>query len=243
MSSWCLLSRRGSYGCDGGGFAVVRPKARRSGPSLYVGWFLWSFGYRHQVQSFWHAGAVVMAMGGLLTVVGKDVFFKFLPAFAVLVFLVPIPLTGGQLLAIPLERITADVTQKVAEVIGMNVERQGNLLMINGVKVAVVEACNGMRMVFTLFLACYVFAFVTPLRGYVCAIILIASPITAVVCNVIRLVPTVWLFGHLARPDGRSLSRHCRVGHAGDCVFRTHGNCQSTSVGAGPRCPVSPGSA
>ena len=63
-------------------------------------------------------------------------------------------------------------------------------------EVAIAEACNGMRMVFTLFLACYVFAFVTPLRGYVRAIILLASPVTAIVCNVIRLVPTIWVFGH-----------------------------------------------
>ena len=51
-------------------------------------------------------------------------------------------------------------------------------------------------MVFTLFLACYTFAFVTPLRGYVRALILLASPVVAVTCNVIRLVPTVWVFGH-----------------------------------------------
>jgi len=57
-----------------------------------------------------------------------------------------------------------------------------------------------MRMVFTLFLASYVFAFVTPLRGYVRAIILLASPVTAVLCNVIRLVPTVWVFGY-ATPE------------------------------------------
>ena len=78
----------------------------------------------------------------------------------------------------------------------MDVEQRGNLISFNGKQVEIAEACNGMRMVFTLFLASYVFAFVTPLRGYVRAIILLASPVTAVVCNVIRLVPTVWVFGH-----------------------------------------------
>jgi exosortase/archaeosortase family protein len=62
--------------------------------------------------------------------------------------------------------------------------------------VAIAEACNGMRMVFTLFLACYVFAFVTPLRPIARLTVLIISPLVAVVFNVIRLVPSIWVFGH-----------------------------------------------
>lgn len=137
-----------------------------------------------------------MAAGGLLSVLGKDVFFKFLPAFAVLGFLVPIPGTGRLVLAVPMQRLTADITQHVAETLGMAVERQGNLLNVNGQDIAVVEACNGMRMVFTLLFSCYVFAFVTPLRTYVRILILAASPAVAIACNVLRLVPTIWMFGH-----------------------------------------------
>jgi exosortase len=163
---------------------------------LGAGWLVWSVGYRYQIESFWHGGAVLMAAGGLLSVLGKDVFFKFLPAFAVLVFLVPIPGTGRLVLAVPMQRLTADITQHVAETLGMAVERQGNLLNVNGQDIAVVEACNGMRMVFTLLFSCYVFAFVTPLRTYVRVLILAASPAVAIACNVLRLVPTIWMFGH-----------------------------------------------
>ena len=193
---------------------VRRGRIRQCTPSgkaigtffMALGWFLWSFGYRRQIQSFWHAGAVILAMGGLLTVIGKDAFFNFLPAFAVLVFLVPVPATGRQFIAIPLQQMTALVTQRACEVIGLDVIRNGNLLTFNGMDVAVVEACNGMRMVFTLFLASYVFAFVTPLRGYVRFLILAACPVTAVVCNVIRLVPTVWMFGNYGKPETRHIA-------------------------------------
>lgn len=161
-----------------------------------LGWLLWSVGYRYQIQSFWHAGAVLMAIGGVLTALGRDVFLKFLPVFAVLAFLVPVPAMGRQAIALPLQRATAAVTQNVCEVLGMSVVRHGSLLTIRGHEVAIAEACNGMRMIFTLFLACYVFAFVTPLRSWVRAAILALSPVVALVCNVIRLVPTVWMFGH-----------------------------------------------
>src|SRR5947209_2305717 len=80
--------------------------------------------------------------------------------------------------------------------LGWNVDRSGNLLSINGVDVTVAEACNGMRMVLTLFLVCYVVAFTMKLRTWVRLLILAAAPLVAIVSNVLRLVPTVWMFGH-----------------------------------------------
>ncbi len=178
-------------------FAECVPGGRLVGTGILgAGWLFWSIGYRFQIESFWHGGAVLMAAGGLLSVLGQDVFVKFLPAFAVLVFLVPVPGTGRVALAVPLQRLTATITQHIAETLGMVVERQGNLLNVNGKDIAVIEACNGMRMVFTLLFACYVFAFITPLRGYVRVLILAASPLVAIACNVFRLVPTIWMFGH-----------------------------------------------
>ena len=87
---------------------------------------------------------------------------KFWPAFLVLVFLVPVPGFLRQELALPMQTITAQATQSVAELFGMNVERWGNTLAVNGTQIAVAEACNGMRMVFTLILVSFTFAFITP---------------------------------------------------------------------------------
>jgi exosortase len=184
---------------------TVVPGGRLPGTLMIsVGWFCWSWGYRHSIQSMWHCGAVMMALGAILVVVGRDLLYRFLPAVLVLVFLIPVPKTARVKIAQPLEEVTASVTGSVAEVLGMDIQQRGNLITFHGAEVAIAEACNGMRMVFTLFLACYVFAFVTPLRGYVRAIILLASPLTAVVCNVIRLVPTIWVFGN-ATPERAEL--------------------------------------
>ena len=56
-----------------------------------------------------------------------------------------------------------------------------------------------MRMVFTLLLVCYAYAFVTPLRWGTRVTILVLSPVTAIVCNVLRLIPTVWVFSHASK--------------------------------------------
>lgn len=188
---WILLVRRESL-------RNCRPVGQWIGPLfIALGWFLWSLGVDRDIQAFWHGGAVTMFAGALLTVLGADVLVRFWPAFCVLVFIVPVPGALRQALAIPMQETTAAITQSVAEIVGMNVERWGNVLMYDGQQIAVAEACNGMRMVFTLFLVSYTFAYITPLRGYVRFLIIAASPLTAIACNVIRLVPTVWVYGRV----------------------------------------------
>jgi exosortase len=183
--------------------AECRPAGRIPGAAMVgLGWLIHTVGNRWQIQTFWHGGAVLMATGALVTVVGQGVLWRLLPAFGALVFLLPVPATGRHLLAYPLQTVTAHATQVCGEALGMSVERAGNLLSINGNNVAIAEACNGMRMVFTLFLVCYTFAFTTTLPNSVRALVLVSSPAVAVVCNVIRLVPTVYVFGHYSKETG-----------------------------------------
>jgi exosortase/archaeosortase family protein len=51
-------------------------------------------------------------------------------------------------------------------------------------------------MVFALVLVAYAFAFSMPLRASTRVLILIFSPVAALFCNVVRLVPTVLLYGY-----------------------------------------------
>lgn len=163
---------------------------------ILVGWACAAFGYENAVQSMWHLGSVLIVVGAALSVLGKHVLFQFLPAFMVLAFLVPVPGRVREAISIPLQAASASATHAILEVLGVETELNQNTLSINGVSVAVAEACNGMRMVFALVLVSYAFAFGTPLRGYVRTIILISSPIAALACNIPRLVLTVLVYGY-----------------------------------------------
>ena len=52
------------------------------------------------------------------------------------------------------------------------------------------------RMVFAFGLVVFAFAFSTPLKLSTRVILLALSPITALVCNVVRLVPTSLIYGY-----------------------------------------------
>ena len=172
--------------------------ARRGWAGLLVllaGWGVYGYGYLHD-PVIWRTGAVIMAVGAAIAAIGLDASLRLAPAFAATVFLVPIDPNGRYRLAAPLQTITTEITQQLCDVLGMYVDRAGNLLSINGVDVTVAEACNGMRMILTLFMVCYAVAFSMPQRWYVRALVLAASPVVAIAANVVRLVPTVWMFGH-----------------------------------------------
>jgi len=191
--AWLIWVRRGR-------FRYCQPRPTFLGPLCVAsGWLISTWGYHHAVQSFWHGGAVLVVIGALLSVVGRDLLLRFAPAFAVLVFLVPIPGSIRQKIAIPMQNATARATQTAFDILGEPIQRNGNQLIIKDVVVNVAEACNGMRMVFTLVLVSYAFAFGEPLRGYVRFLILAASPLSAIGCNVIRMVPTIWLYGHSSK--------------------------------------------
>jgi exosortase len=175
-----------------------KPSGRIIGPIVVAaGWILSSWGFYRNIQSFWHGGAVLVVVGCMLSVLGKSVVFRFLPAFAILIFLVPAPARIRLAVAEPLQNWTASVTQHLLEAGGVaNTEVAGNALTINGHPVLVAEACNGLRMVFSLIMVGFAFCFAMPLKDWIRALILMASPLAAILCNVIRVIPTIWMYGY-----------------------------------------------
>jgi exosortase len=161
-----------------------------------LGWGISSYGFYHGHQSLWHGGSVLVVLGCVVTVLGKQLLFRFFPAVAVLVFLVPVPGMIRQQIAIPLQTWTAQISQVVLEVLGVPVERSVNQLTVNGIPVNIIEACNGLRMVWPLILMSYAFSFGLPLRNSVRFVVLAASPLAAIFCNVVRILPTIWLYSY-----------------------------------------------
>ena len=189
VAIWMLWARRMR-------FRYCRPSDTALGPFIVaVGWIARSFGYYHGVQSFWHGGSVLVVIGCVVSVLGKQAIFRFLPVVAVLVFLIPVPGEVRLRVALPLQSWTAHIEAVVFNVFGADVTRSGNQIWYNGQAVQIIEKCNGLRMVFGLILVSYAFAFSLPLRNRVRLLILLASPFAAIFCNLLRILPTVWVYG------------------------------------------------
>jgi len=220
VAAWLVYVRRGR-------FRNCRPTGSLAGPVIVaLGWILSYAGYYRNIQAFWHLGAVLVPVGAMVSIIGRDLIRKFFPAFMVLAFLVPVPGHIRQAISGPMMQKTAVVTEYVANLLDMPVERAGNKLTYYGQALNIAEACNGLRMIFSLALVSYAFAFGEPLRHYVRLLILLASPISAIICNVIRMFPTIWVYGysekivgflHLSPPKGMTMKEYC-----GEFAYQFH---------------------
>lgn len=177
--------------------ARVRPRYCLWGVALAALGVAMDFvGFATQIDLIKDVGMVAMFVAPVVAVAGWRWPLAALPAFGALLFLVPVPGRIRQQIALPLQEISATITQWFMDVFGQVVTRAGNVLQINGVDVAVAEACNGMRMVVALALVTYAFVFSMPLRPWARVTLLLASPLVALLVNVIRLIPTVYFYGH-----------------------------------------------
>ena len=179
---------------------LCRPSWSLVGPLIVAaGWAMAWFGFSSAVEAAHHLGALLIVVGAAATVLGPAFLLRFAPAFLSLAFVLPVPGRIRWAVAAPLQEYSARITQVIMDLVGVPVERAGNLLSINGVDVAVAEACNGMRMVSALALVAFAFVFSFPMRNWVRVLILAVSPAVALLCNVIRLGPTVLLYGYSTR--------------------------------------------
>ena len=101
----------------------------------------------------------------------------------------------GRLSRIRFKDSLQDVTASILEIIGVDFVRTGNQLVVNDYAIAVGETCNGMAMIFALGLVVFVFVFSLPLKNTARVALLLASPLIALFCNVLRLVPTSLVYG------------------------------------------------
>ncbi len=181
-------------------FRYVKPSWTWLGPVLVLAsWGFGAFGYTRDVLVAEHLAALGIALGAALTILGAGFFRSFAPAIAATLFLIPIPGLLRQRIALPLQEVSARITYHILDLFGVPIEHMGNLLTINGNDVAVAEACNGMRMAAALVVVTYTFVFSAPMRLSVRGLLIALSPLIAVVCNVIRLIPTALFYGYSSR--------------------------------------------
>ena len=148
-----------------------------------------------------HLGAIVALAACAVAMAGLEVVRQFFPAFLALLFLIPVPAEVRKWLAAPLQALAVSVTQEVLDILGVATERAGNSIQISGRSIFVGEACDGMRMVFALALTFFAFVFSVPLRLNARIALLAAAPLIAIVCNVVRLVPTALAYAYASAAD------------------------------------------
>lgn len=160
---------------------------------------------------------VVLLAGIILYLFGMQVFrLLFLPV-AFLVFMIPLPYTVYDTLALPLKAIVSTVATGGLKLLGFPVLREGNVILFPNVTLEVVDACSGLRSLVSLMALGTAFAFIFLAPGWRRLVLILCTIPIAVFTNIIR----VFVTGFLARFIGSAAAEGFFHEFAGLAVFVT----------------------
>lgn len=116
----------------------------------------------------------------------------FLP-ICYLIFMIPLPAIIWNKIAFPMQLFSSAVTERVVQLIGIPIFREGNILHLAQTTLEVVDACSGLRSLVTMFALSGALAWFTPLSPFRKGLLVLAAAPTAVIANMVRLTTTAVL--------------------------------------------------
>ena len=116
------------------------------------------------------------------------------PAIAFLFFMLPLPFFAEVALAHPLRRLATEASTYALQTLGIAAFAEGNIILIDELKLGVLEACSGLGMLMT-FLSLSTAVAIAVRRPWTERLFIVASAIPiALIANVVRITVTGLLY-------------------------------------------------
>jgi exosortase len=146
-------------------------------------------------QPWLDTGSLLVCLAGLAAAAGgRRALAWSLPAILFLVFMLPLPYRMQTMLGGSLQRMATAASTYALQTFGVPAVAEGNVILLTNTRLGVVEACNGLSMLFTFFALATAVAMLTR-RGWPEKIVIFLSAVPiAVLANVIRITVTGLLF-------------------------------------------------
>jgi exosortase len=119
------------------------------------------------------------------------------PTIAFLGFMIPLPYRLETALSLPLQTIATTVSTYVLQTLGRPAFAEGHIIVLNDVRIGVVEACNGLGMLLLFFAMATAVAIVVRRHPIEKAVIVATAPLVAIAANVVRIVVTCFAHEYL----------------------------------------------
>jgi exosortase len=162
---------------------------------LAVGLGFWGAGTYFYVPWF-AAISLLVSLGGLAATLGGWPALRWSwQAIAFLGFMVPLPYRIHTALGGALQALATKVSTYFLQTFGAPAISEGNLILVNDVKLGIVEACSGLGMLVTFFALSTALAMLLRSAEWWKRLVLVASAIpVAVAANVVRITVTGLLY-------------------------------------------------
>lgn len=171
--------------------ALPRRPANTGLVLILVGLFAWVFAQGRNFNAVAHL-SMLLVLTGMVVFSGG---WRFLGriAFPVyyLVFAFPVPKQlDATLIGPKLQRLASVISERLIDLTGIPVHREGNVIEVPGIRLLVEEACSGIHSLYTLAALGTAFVFLTDRRPLERAILIAATLPIAIAANVFRVTMT-----------------------------------------------------
>lgn len=173
----------------------ARPRVWLPGLAVVAAALVLRAWFQERGNTWSETATVLLVVAGLgLARLGWGTMRAVWPAFAFLVFWLPLPPQLNSALSQPLQTIATKSACLVLRATGLWVMPEGNVIQVGGEQLEVAAACNGLSMLMSLAAAVAATACIVPMAT-VKRLLLLASIIPiALLSNVLRISATAWCY-------------------------------------------------
>ena len=158
-------------------------------PVLFTGTMAYVVSFMTNFHTLTHLSMILIILGLLLFLTGWKITKELLLPILFLLFMFPIPGSYYVLITNPLKLLITNISTHIIQFMGFPVYREGNIIFLSTTQLEVVEACSGLRSLYSYLMIGCLFAFMSHKR--MSKIVLITSTIPlALLINIIRVTGT-----------------------------------------------------
>lgn len=158
-------------------------------PVLAAGLALWNYGILTFRDYYVNLSLIITLAGVVLFVGGRSIFRWAWPAIGFLIFMLPLPFRVEDAFSQQLRNVATQSTTYLLQTLGYPAVAEGNIILLDDIRLGVEAACSGIGMLMTFFALATAMAFLVDKPWQRVVLILSAVPI-AVIVNVLRITAT-----------------------------------------------------
>jgi len=186
-----------------------------------VAWWCWipmvailaSRVYAYEHFSIWFENVTLVPAAAclILAVGGWSLLQRAWPAVVFLVFMLPLPQSANNSIALPLQQIATLGSVFVMQLTGLWTIAEGNVITLHDHAGAlktleVAKACNGLSMLMTLAATVTATIILIPLANWKRVVVLASAIPIALVTNIVRIVATGWCYYLIEGKDAEKIA-------------------------------------
>jgi exosortase len=143
-------------------------------------------------QQLWgsETGFLICLVGCIMALYGFQMVRELAYPLVLLLIMIAPPAYVYEKLTLQLQLLASRLAEVCLETLGYSVLREGNILELVGERLAVAEACSGIRSLMALLFLCGTYSYFWVSRNRIRALLLVAVIPIAIICNAGRIVLT-----------------------------------------------------